>query len=84
MDFKDKRDREILTQLINIKKRTIQNIDDLLLSDNLTCSIDGYNTMTFYKPSSYSSYNKELIIKLLMSDKERLFNELKELESKIK
>lgn len=83
MEYSPKRQFEILTQLLNSKKRMVQNIDDLLLSDSLSCSINGFNNMSFHKPSSYESYNKEIITKLLESDREKILIDLEGIQKQI-
>jgi hypothetical protein len=80
MEYNDKRKREVLRQELNGKKRAIENINNLLNSDKLTCEIKGFNNMSFYVPSVHMSIRKDLISKILLKDKELLEIDITQIE----
>lgn len=83
MDYSDKRKHEMINQMINSKKSIVNNINDLISSDKLTCVIEGHNNMSFHKPSNYPSSNKEIILNLLLIDKEKILKDIEELKKQL-
>lgn len=69
-----------LQEKIEDKERKISNIDLLISSCGLGCKITGTHKGTFRQSTEHYFSDKEEIIKILQLDKEKISNELIELQ----
>jgi hypothetical protein len=64
---------------IDIKERTIRDIDSLLKSTKLGCKITGNSKESYRQPPEHYFSNQEEIIKMLQLDKDKITIELSQL-----
>jgi hypothetical protein len=83
MEYTLKRKIQEIREQIAGRKKMLDNINDLLNSDNLTCQIEGSYNMSFHTPNKHLSLNKELIKKILSEDKEKIEKDLLDLGKKL-
>lgn len=69
-----------LQDKIEDKQRKIRNIDLLITSCGLGCKISGTPKGSFRQSPEYYFSNKEEIIRILQLDRDKLLNELLELQ----
>lgn len=83
MEYSQKRKIQTIKEGVFIRIKQLNNIDELISSDILSCEINGSNNTTFYKPHAHTSSRKQLIKEILLADKELINKEIEELQKKL-